>query len=84
MDWFTDLFAQAQQALFESVIQPIVFHLGYGNLLEDAFDATGWLLVGLIQIVVMLAVIGSLQRWRPAEAVTDRQAIRVDIVYTLI
>ncbi|RZI61006.1 MAG: fatty acid hydroxylase family protein [Rubrivivax sp.] len=84
MDWFTDLFGQAQQALFESVIQPIVFNLGYGNLLEDAFDATGWLLVGLIQIVVMLAVIGSLQRWRPAEAVTDRHAIRIDIVYTLI
>ena len=84
MDWLTDLFAQAQQALFESVIQPVVFHLGYGNLLEDAFDATGWLLVGLIQIVVMLAVIGSLQRWRPAEAVTDRHAIRIDIVYTLI
>lgn len=84
MDWFTDLFAQAQQALFEGVVQPVVFGLGFGNLLEDAFDATGWLLVGLLQIVVMLAVIGTLQRWRPAEAVTDRHAIRIDIAYTLI
>ncbi|MET0210763.1 MAG: sterol desaturase family protein [Burkholderiaceae bacterium] len=84
MDWFTDLFGQAQQALFEGVVQPIVFHLGYGNLLEDAFDATGWLLVGVIQIVIMLAVIGSLQRWRPAEPVKDRGAIRVDVLYTLV
>lgn len=84
MDWFTDLFGQAQQALFEAVVQPVVFGLGFGNLLEDAFDATGWLLVGLLQIAVMLLVIGSLQRWRPAEPVTDRRAIRVDVIYTLI
>ncbi|MBB3197013.1 sterol desaturase family protein [Roseateles terrae] len=84
MDWFTDLFGQAQQALFEAVVQPLVFGMGFGNLLEDAFDATGWLLVGLLQMAVMLVVIGSLQRWRPAEPVTDRRAIRVDVIYTLI
>ena len=28
MEWFTDLFGQAQQALFESVVQPLVFGLG--------------------------------------------------------
>jgi sterol desaturase/sphingolipid hydroxylase (fatty acid hydroxylase superfamily) len=32
----------------------------------------------------MLAVIGPLQRWRPVEPVTDRRAIRTDILYTLI
>lgn len=84
MDWFTDLFARAQQALFEGIIQPIVFGLGFGNLLEDAFDATGWLLVGLIQVAVMLVVIGGLERWRPTEPVVDRHAIRIDVVYTLI
>ncbi|UXH77246.1 sterol desaturase family protein [Roseateles amylovorans] len=84
MDWFTDLFGQAQQALYEGVVQPIVFGLGYGNLLEDAFDATGWLLVGLMQIAVLLVVLGALQRWRPAEPVTDRRAIRIDVIYTLI
>ena len=47
----------------------VMFAIGLGDLLEDAFDATGWLLVGLIQIAVLLAVIGPLQRWRPVEPV---------------
>ncbi len=84
MDRLTDLFAMAQQWLFEAVVQPIVYAVGLGGWVEDAFDATGWLLVGLIQIAVLLAVIGPMQRWRPAEPVVDRRAIRTDILYTLI
>lgn len=82
--WFTDRFSEVQQWLFESAVQPLVYGMGLGGWLEQAFDATGWLLVGLIQIAVLLAVIGPLQRWRPVEPVTDRQAIRVDVIYTLI
>ncbi|KQW76292.1 sterol desaturase family protein [Methylibium sp. Root1272] len=84
METLTDLFAQAQQALFEAVVQPLLFSLGFGNLLEDGFDATGWLLVGLLQLAVMLAVIAPLERWRPVEPVVDRQAVRVDVLYTLL
>ncbi len=84
MDMLTDGFSLAQQWLFEAVVQPLVFAAGLGGLTEDAFDATGWLLVGLIQVAVLLAVIGPLQRWRPVEPVTDRAAIREDILYTLI
>lgn len=80
MDTLTDLFAQAQQALFEAVVQPLLFSLGFGNLLEDGFDATGWLLVGLLQLAVMLAVIAPLERWRPVEPVVDRRAVRVDVL----
>ncbi|MFM7705271.1 MAG: sterol desaturase family protein [Rubrivivax sp.] len=79
-----DLFGQVQEALFEGVVQPLVFGLGAGNLLEDAFRATGWLLVGVLQIVLLLTVLGALQRWRPVEPVTDRGAVRVDILYTLL
>lgn len=84
MDWFTDLFANMQQWLFETAVQPVVYAIGLGGWVEDAFDATGWLLVGLIQIAVLVALIGPLQRWRPAEPVVDRRAIRTDILYTLI
>lgn len=80
VDWF----AQAQQALFEAVVQPLMFAAGLGNLLEDGFSATGWLLVGLLQIAVMLTVFAALERWKPVEPVTDRAAVRVDVVYTLI
>jgi len=84
MDWLTDQFSTVQQWLFEAVVQPLVYSIGLGGWVEEAFDATGWLLVGLVQIGVLLAVIGPLQRWRPAEPVTDRKAIRTDILYTLI
>ncbi|ODU57386.1 MAG: fatty acid hydroxylase [Comamonadaceae bacterium SCN 68-20] len=84
MEWLSSLFDDAQQRLFESVVQPVLFGLGWGNLLEDGYVATGWLLVGLLQLAVMVAVIAPLQRWRPVEPVTDRQAIRTDILYTLV
>lgn len=80
LDWFGD----AQQALFEGIVQPLMFEAGLGNLLEDGFRATGWLLVGLIQIAVMLTVMRALERWRPVEPVTDHAAVRTDVLYTLI
>ncbi len=84
MDFFVDAFDTVHQCLFEALVQPLVFALGRGNRLEDAHSGTGWLLVGLLQLVVMLAVIAPLQRWRPVEPVRDRAAIRVDVIYTLI
>ena len=80
----SDAFGQVQQWLFEAVVQPAVFHAGMGNLLEDAYTATGWLLVGLIQMLVLLTVIGPLQRWRPVECVRDTAGVWVDVLYTVI
>jgi sterol desaturase/sphingolipid hydroxylase (fatty acid hydroxylase superfamily) len=84
MDFFANAFSDAQSWLFESLVQPMMFALGMGNLLVDGYNATGWLLVGLIQLAVLVAVIGPLQRWRPVETVTDRAAVRVDMLYTVI
>ncbi len=84
MDWFSDLFSVVQQGLFETAVQPAMFALGMGNLLEDGYGATAWFMVGVIQIIVLLAVIGPLQRWRPVEPVRDRATIHTDILYTLI
>jgi sterol desaturase/sphingolipid hydroxylase (fatty acid hydroxylase superfamily) len=84
MDPLASWFGSLQQHLFEGVLQPLMFHLGLAQFLEDGYAATGWLLVGLLQIAVLVAVIGPLQRWRPVEPVTDRATIRTDILYTLI
>jgi sterol desaturase/sphingolipid hydroxylase (fatty acid hydroxylase superfamily) len=84
MDSITELPGQLQQALFEHAVQPAMFALGLGNLLEDGYRATGWLLVGLAQLAVMLTVFVALERWRPVEPVTDRAAVRVDVLYTLL
>ena len=84
MQWIQDLFEKAQQGLFEMAIQPIMFSFGLGNFLEDGYTATGWLLVGLVQIAVMLAIIGPLQRWNPVEPMQDAAAVRTDVLYTLL
>lgn len=84
VDTVTDAFAHAQQWLFEAVVQPLMFEAGLASVLEDGYDATGWLMVGLLQLLVLIAVVGPLQRWRPVEPVTDRATIRNDMLYTVI
>jgi sterol desaturase/sphingolipid hydroxylase (fatty acid hydroxylase superfamily) len=84
IDWISNTFDNLQLALYEHVVQPIVFGIGLGNLLEDAFAATGWLLLGLLQIAIMLLGIRLLERRWPVEPVSDRAAVRTDIAYTLI
>ncbi len=84
IEMLTAAFGRIQNELFQTVVQPLVFSLGGGNLLEDAFEATGWLMVGVIQLVLMGVLIAPLQRWRPVEVVTDRASVRVDVIYTLI
>jgi len=81
--WFGDLFTGAQRAVFEPLV-PALFELGLGHLLDDAYAACGWLLMGLLQLLVMCLFIAPLQRWRPLEPVTDRAGVRTDMVYTLI
>ena len=84
MNFLLDSFAWLQESLYEGVVQPIAFAAGQGHLLDKAYEGTGWLVVGLLQIAVLLVVIGPLQRQWPAEAQPDRQAVRVDVLYTLI
>ena len=84
MEAFAELFTNVQSALFEGVVQQLAFALGLGSRLEEAFTATEWFLVGLLQLTVMLLVIAPLQRWRPIEPVTDPSAVRTDVLYTLI
>ena len=84
LDFISDGFGQLQQRLFEGLVQPLVFGLGMGNLLEDAFAGTGWLLMGLLQVLIIVTLFKALEVWRPVEAITDRKAVRTDVIYSLI
>lgn len=84
MAWLGAWFDGVQQWLFESVLQPLMFSMGLSSVLESGYEASGWLLVGLLQLVVIVAVIGPLQRLWPVEPVTNRATVRTDILYTLI
>ena len=76
LSWPSQWFDTAQQWLFEALVQPLLFALGQASVLEDAYAATGWLLVGLLQLAVMLVVIAPLERWRPVEPLRDVPADR--------
>jgi len=84
MDALLELFAQAQGWLFEALVQPVMFGLGVAGFLEQGYAGTGWFLVGLVQLALMLLVLVPLERWRPVEAITDRATVRTDVLYTLI
>lgn len=79
-----DGFEQLQTWIFEHSVQPLAFQWGLGNVLEQAYEGTGWVLLGLLQVAVLLLVFGPLERWHPVEPVRDRHAVRIDIIYTLI
>lgn len=84
LNFLTDLFGRAQQALFEGVVEPLLFHAGLAGVTEEAYDATGWVLVGLIELLVLLLVVRQLERRWPVETIEDRSAVRVDVLYTLL
>lgn len=79
-----EAFAWAQQWLFETVAQPLMFRWDMGNVLEDAYDGCGWLLIGLMQMLVIALVLRPLERLNPAQPEHDRRAIRTDVLYTVI
>ena len=84
MDALTDNFNLLHQAFFEGLVQPFLMAVGWGGYLERAFEGSMWLLFGIGQILVLLMVLGPLQRWRPVEPVTDTASVRTDVMYTLI
>ncbi|MBL0144360.1 MAG: sterol desaturase family protein [Betaproteobacteria bacterium] len=84
MDALIALWARLNDAVFESVVQPVVFRLGLVTWLESAFDATEIFLVGAIEVAVLAVVLGALEKWRPVEVWADRRPVRVDMIYTLL
>jgi sterol desaturase/sphingolipid hydroxylase (fatty acid hydroxylase superfamily) len=82
--WLTAGVAALQQALFEGVVQPVLFAFGWMRYGEELFDFTEWVVLGAIEVVVLALVLGALERRWPAEPMTDRAAVRTDVLYTLL
>jgi sterol desaturase/sphingolipid hydroxylase (fatty acid hydroxylase superfamily) len=83
-NWFSLAFDFAQSWLFEHAVQPLLFWLGLLTYAEQAYDGIAWLLYGVVQIVLLLAIVAPLERLFPVERWSDRRESRVDIIYTLI
>jgi len=83
MEW-QDLIAWPQQWLFEQLIQPLMFQLGWGQGIDAAFDATEWIIWGLYELMFMVLVLGWLERRWPREPLHSRHAIRIDMLFTVL
>jgi sterol desaturase/sphingolipid hydroxylase (fatty acid hydroxylase superfamily) len=82
--WLERLVHALQQALYEGVVQPLLYSLGWMRYAEEMFDFTEWVVLGAIEVAVLAVVLGFLERRWPAEPVTDRAAVRTDVLYTLL
>lgn len=77
-------FVATQTFLHEQLVQPLLFAAGGMHLSEMAFDALEWVLIGAIEILAMVLVLGFLERRMPAEPVMGRRYWRVDVIYSLL
>ena len=57
-------FAALQGWLFQTVILPALYALGLMDLAEPAFDATEYVLFGVVQIVLVYGLLRPLEAWR--------------------
>jgi sterol desaturase/sphingolipid hydroxylase (fatty acid hydroxylase superfamily) len=79
-----DLFTQVHAWLFEALLQPLLYWLGFMAYAEPAFEALEMALYGALEIGLMLFLLRPLEWWRPVERWADRRAVHVDVLYTFL
>ena len=84
IEWAIHAFAAVHSWLFMTVVEPILFRFDGAGVMEQAYDGTEFFLLGLLQIVVLYAILRPLEAWLPAERWTDRRAVGVDVIYTFL
>lgn len=84
MNALIDAFARLQALVYENTILPSLYALGLMDFAEPAFDATEFVLLGIVQIVAVYVLLRPLEAWFPAEQWADRRAVRADVLYTFL
>ena len=84
MQLFSDWLGVAQGWLFETAIQPLVFQLGLGEFIEEAFEGTEWLLIGVLELFLLFLVLRPLEAMIPVHKFTDPRARWNDFIYTVL
>lgn len=84
MQALTDLFVALQGWLFDTLVQPVLFSLGLAGYLEMGFDGIEFVLLGCLELGIAYAVLRPLEARWPAEKWTERRAVRVDVIYSVL
>ncbi|MEQ1773276.1 MAG: sterol desaturase family protein [Burkholderiales bacterium] len=82
MDALLQVFAAVQGWIFEQTVQPLFYRLDLMPYSEDAYEAVGMVMTGVIEIGVLCALLKPLEIWRPIETWQDKQSVRSDVIYT--
>jgi len=84
MNAIVEGFVALQAMIFQGAVLPALFALGLMDFAELAFDATEFVLLGLIQIIAIYVLLRPLEAWVPAERWPDRSAVGTDVLYTFL
>lgn len=84
LDALANLFTAVHAWLFETLVQPALYQLGFMSYAEQAFSTLEVSLYGVLEIGLMLLLLRPLEWWRPVEHWPDRRAVRVDVLYTFL
>lgn len=80
----TARFAELHAWVFQTLVQPVLFHAGLMNWDELAFDGTELFLIGAIELVLLYVLFRPLEALAPAEKWDNRAEANADIVYSLL
>lgn len=81
----TSAYASTQEFLFANVAGPILYQFDLMSLAEDVFDGIDWFLFGCIQIVLIMVILRTWERFFPAEVqVRFSKSSKADVFYTLL
>ena len=84
MQFLTDCFVLIQGWLFDTLVQPVLFALGLAGYVEMGFEGIEFALLGVIELTIAYALMRPLEAWWPAEHWTQRRAVRVDVIYSVL
>ena len=84
LDSISAAYASIQEFLFANIAGPILYQLDLMAMAEDVFDGIDWFLFGCIQILLIMFVLRTWERFAPAEP-QERilKTYKADVIYTL-
>ncbi len=84
LEWLFDLISPLQGWLFEQLVLPALYRLGFMHYADQAHDATGVALLGLAELIFVYVLLRPLEWWRPVERWREKRAVRADVLYTFL
>jgi sterol desaturase/sphingolipid hydroxylase (fatty acid hydroxylase superfamily) len=81
---FSDAYGSVQEWIFSHLVAPLLYQFDLMSWAEDVFDGIDWFLFGCIQILLILVVLRTWERFSPAEMQERFSSLsKADVFYTL-